>query len=352
MNIHNDVTIDSLKVRIPLNKVKIINPAIGETWGEVSSNGELSSLEFKHKRFTHKSAGATTSYLIQKRKCDAYNNELFLIILFNAKLLGSHYFQGIHSKNINFIYSIIQAQGHALFSFDDFINGAVTDCDIKRDFPTTGKAHQEQIVKGFKALTKLSASKSKGCTVGISEKIVIIQWSKRDTATQASPHVKFYSKDLELQHQSNVFKMEHDLSGDSVLRLEATIKDRDHFRHLIGSRSKNQTFTLYDLFSLSPEKMIAIINSMLHKHIEAPIGAKDKAQFEGINLSEAFCLAIIGLNNFKLSKHEIIIHCSKFTADKYQQARAKKMILKLWPDDIDTEYNRYTDNIYRFVFGG
>jgi len=345
----SDVSVDSLKIRIPIGECKILNKEISERWGEVSESGELATLEFKTKRFIHRRNGCTTSYLIQKRKTSATASESFLIILFNSKILEGHYFQGITKHNARHVYNLLIIQGHVKFSFDSFMNGAVTDCDIKRDFPTAGTAHQEAIIKGFKNLTRLSKAKAKGYTVSLTDRIAIIQWSKRDVATPSAPHVKFYSKDLELEYQSNVFKMASGIECESVLRLEATIKDRDHFRYLLGTKSKDQNFNLCDLLSLSQSELTGMITGMLHKHIEAPIIGNKAGTKGAVNISEAFALALI--QTAGKSREELILFMLNFTADKHQQARAKKMIVKLWPDELQTDRNQYTDGIYKFVFG-
>jgi len=60
-------SIDSLKIRIPLAQVEVLNESIMHHWVRLNTGtGEIDTTEFKNKAYYHKGNGYSTKYLVQE----------------------------------------------------------------------------------------------------------------------------------------------------------------------------------------------------------------------------------------------------------------------------------------------
>lgn len=259
------ISVDSLKLRIPFHRVKVVSPTLNKYKFIVDEDtGELER-RFKETSLGIKKTGISTYYQIQNINFDKDEKEECLCIMFNSKILKSRYFEGITSDNINHVYDELIAQGIALFSKEDFLNGLVTDCDFKLDFSYDDF---DLLIKVLFAQTKEHRQRDRGAKKYNKKDNKGIQWSDRRKGTPSNPYLKFYSKSIELFTKSIEFYNSYikgtdiDSFIDDIIRLEFTIKNKQHFRKL-GIESNH----LSTVLGLSQTKLDEVRQSIVDIHL-------------------------------------------------------------------------------------
>jgi len=344
------ISIDSCKLRFDIKDVEVVNNELLKYWGEVSEDGEIGEAEFKRKRFTVKEFGITTSYMIQKKKIIGGETVESLIVLLNAKILKKQYMDGITEDNLDLLYQSLMSQRAVKIPFNKFLLGALTDCDIKKDFPVKNFEAQEQIVKVLRHLTKPSKQKNRGYDSRMADNNTGIQWTKREVATDSCSHVKVYAKDIELYFNSNVFACEFLPEHiPPTMRMECTIKNRKHFRYLMRSDSEFQQFTLTDLLSLSQPERELLMSRMMLQHVESNRTGQRKLTGSP-TLSEV--LAICLLNELR-SVQLACVKAKQWSKNKSQAYQAKQKLEECWAKYIEVavkEQGASVDGILKFIY--
>lgn len=228
-------SIDSLKLRVPLSVCTIKNPKLKSCWITADLDTETGDIEyskdFKKPSFKVEEHGVKTKYLIQKQKTSTGAMVDHLFILFNSKLLGSDYLEGITKGNIERVYTALMAQDVVSVPFPSFLDGNCTDVDFKADIPCALPAIRKAI-ESFKARTKPSKGRDFGGRSFLQKENIGIEWSKRDTAVPSNPYVKLYSKLTELTYNSSEFYSYFFPQGgiEETLRIEWTLKGAKHLK--------------------------------------------------------------------------------------------------------------------------
>jgi hypothetical protein len=276
--IPSDISIDSLKIRIPIEFVDIIDTSIKSYWvlvhndtSEVETElnpftNEVIPKEYKKNSLTFKSEGITTRFAIEKQGSNGKSTREFLVILLNSKLLKSKYFDGITKNNIEHIFNELIAFNIFKMEYQDFIDVSYcTDVDFKKDTVIQMLVFQSSIKK-LEQMTKPSVLKNQGCNPFNKPDNKGIEFSVRDTKRFIShPYFKIYHKQLELDYKSVEFssKFLNNIDFSNVIRQEGTIKNAKHFRHL-GIK----TNSLKDILELDQETLQVVMTKSLKKHIE------------------------------------------------------------------------------------
>ena len=259
----NEITIDSLKVRIPIEQVTVIDATIFSHKLVIDgATGEIEK-EFEQKRFRHNYDGITTSFGIEEQVTGEQKVKKYLVVLYNSKLLHERYFEGITSDNIRLVYDRIIALKKVSFSYESFLDSAGTDVDYKLD---TEVKHFDKSIKKLYSHVKPTKKVGRGCNCFDKMKNKGIEFGKRETSTPASPYLKIYHKGLELVHNSSIFYRKY-LKGagdySNKVRLEFTIKNRKHFKkYCIEDTS------LRSILSIKQTQLEGIVKSILSTHIE------------------------------------------------------------------------------------
>ena len=126
------ISIDSFKIRIPIEDVQIINPEITSTKSLVNNlTGEVER-EFKERSYKVERDGIKIRFAleiqVQPKRAE------YLVILINAKILQERYFEGICQATLETLYLRLMAEKVVDFSMETFLRGQCTDVDIKKDF--------------------------------------------------------------------------------------------------------------------------------------------------------------------------------------------------------------------------
>ena len=266
--------IDSLKIRIPLNRVQILDEGIREMVVRVSARtGEVLE-EKQNTKESRDEHGIKTVYSIEKR-ATKFDTIEYLVVLVNAKQLKERYFEGIKGQNVAQLHSYLIGLGVVHFSLKEFLRAECTDIDFRKDFT----AKEDTMKEGIRFM--LSNSKphtefDKGALKFWRKDNKGLQWNKRNTTkVRTAPFLKIYSKTLDFKTKSNVFALSHFESiPEDLWRFEFTIKNKDHLDSFkLGN-------TLSELISIPVEQ----IETMSIKSLKAVLNQNQRElkQTEGI----------------------------------------------------------------------
>ena len=299
---------DSCKVRIPIDRVHVLNDSLLSHWIPAEVNKETGEIretgfDFKSKAYYHNQTGISTRMAIEKQMTAEKRTKEFLTIGINSKMLRSQerYFQGITTGNIPPVHEYLLSLKLAAFSLDDFKAAQVTDVDYKKDFYCDDI---DALTLKLELLTIPKKKKGQGCKRYRESSNKGIEWSDRkSTAITTAPFLKVYSKDLDLKYNSSEFSrifINTDISN--IARVEVTIKNRKHFK-LYGVTDTR----LINTTNLPQETMESMIQRSIRKHIERPVRPRTESgeipprEQEMINIIALLQAGRIGLNEARLN---------------------------------------------------
>jgi hypothetical protein len=287
-NIPIDISVDSLKIRIPIEYTNIVNPSLEGNWYLVNeSTGEVDPKEYKSNSLAIKQDGISTRFAIERQQTKEQRQRTFITLLVNSKELKENYFQGITKDTIKQVYNSLMSHQVVNISFDDFIkHSECTDVDIKKDARIPIDIYIKS-VNQCRTISKPSKNKGNGYRHFNAKDNKGIEWSdRRTTSYKSNPFLKIYHKETELKNNSLLFASKH-LQGidyDSIVRIETTIKNAAHFRHL-GIQSNK----LRDILDLTQTKLQSVMNNAIKSHLEPRV-----RQIKDDNKLKPFELIIYG----------------------------------------------------------
>ena len=265
-----NTAIDSLRARIPIHKVRLLDTKISTPYRRVFEGGEVETDDLGNEvvqvenTHTINEHGAHTKYHIQKQQTRHRTTCEYFVIDFNSKILGTRYFEGVTKDNIGEVYSALKAHSVVNFELSTLLDADITDTDIKTDFISPTMNH---IFKGLKKRTKASNEYGRGCRGFARKDNQGVQWSnRRTTAYKTNPFLKIYNKGIEMEYHSTEFYNKHIAGRVDIAnmgRIETTIKNAKHFRGLGFEDNKLST-----LLDATTEDLQTIINKTLSQHIE------------------------------------------------------------------------------------
>ena len=331
--------IDSLKVRIPLRKVEVLEEGLLNQWKLVNTVTGEEDEEFKNKAYTLREKGITTRYAFNPMgegkdgKKRVAMNEDEIIILLNAKLLGKlnnrgkSYFEGISRSTYYDLHRLILEQGIISVSPEALSNARVSDIDVKSDHVMLSRLSQDTFVKALDSKTKPSKSIKRGSNPTYHPNKLICTWGTREGATESSPFCKTYAKDLELVSEETIqFKEAYNIEcPDFMQRVEVTIKNKKMFERMKGSKLF-QDFNLDYVLSLSQKDILSLIHVSLSKHFENFLVMK-KVEGESSSMLDK----MIALYLHKVDCKTTAVDDFKRVADTRQQVtKFKKKVGAIW----------------------
>lgn len=268
----NEWKVDSLKIRIPIENVSIIDGGLNEVVMRVSQRtGEI--LDEKMETSTRSDVdGVRTAFSITREYSNGKRLETFLTILVNAKMLGGRYFEGITEKTIESVYQYIIDLRRVSFSFSDFVKAECVDIDVRMDFEcedlaieSVFKRLQENYIHRNKIDTGILLHRTRNRITGI-------QFNKRNTTSfLTSPFVKIYNKKADSDSDKHhLFFSHYGISVPSnIWRTEYTIKNKKHLRHLgMGNKLIEVVSTSQAVFSKGIEKTMSALLNPRQKSVE------------------------------------------------------------------------------------
>lgn len=321
------IAVDSLKVRIPLKDVSIIESNLFGAKYVIDANTHEVESEFTKNRHTVQSHGITTSYGIESQVTANQKVVDYLVLLFNSKLLGRNYFDGIHSENIREVYDSVMSQGVVSFTYESFLSSSATDVDYKNDLIEN---NFEEKMKHMVLYAYPSKKINRGVNKFDTKTSQGIEFGKRATATSSYPYLKFYAKTMELIHNSREFYRsfltEEDLP--SIVRCEFTIKNKKHFK-----KYGIEDTSLISILSLDQNQLKEILISVVNVHLSKRIVKTQKANSRMKPNDVLIFNAINFLMQYAMPYNSIRESLISNIDDKTARFRKRK--------DLDRIYNEY-----------
>lgn len=282
-SVTNAISIDSLKLRIPLSLVQVKDPIILDHVIEVNERtGEIDPETYKRKFKEYNLTETSKVKLGIETRTTAKGVEECLMIYVNSKILQDKYFNGITFDNSRHVYDTIQGLNVVVFSYEVFMRSDCTDIDLKLD-ETMSQDEWNELLKEFQLATIPTKESDKGFKRFKPTKKDPyqngLQYNSRARASASRPFLKLYWKGGELKSKSNEFRSEHlahvtDHELSQIVRIETTIKDKRHAK-LLGVEST----TFLSLLSITENTKEDIFRKMLSKYLEKP---KRQIQIEGV----------------------------------------------------------------------
>lgn len=226
------IKIDSLKLRLPLYKVEIIDSTFCEKYKKLyidtGEEGKEVNLD-KHK--VHLENGISTRIGIAHVQMGSTAQEQVFFQV-NAKMLKEDYFLGLTKETFPKAWKYIMDLQIVYCDYKTFLQAYVSDIDFAFDTEVKVWGMREanwEIYRNVKPENYRFVEKpfTRGTNIGM-------EFNKRDKATPGKPFVKIYHKGLELKYKSNEFA-EAFLQGqdfENIGRLEFTLKNSKHRKHL------------------------------------------------------------------------------------------------------------------------
>ncbi len=271
-------SIDSTKVRIPIDQVSYIDPKITAVWYLVNSEtGE--SIDQETKNYTHEANGIKTRFAIERQMTADQTTKDYLTFVVTAKMIGSQYLEGLTSINLRAVYNYLISTDLATFPYDALLKAECTDTDIKKDFSNpegltiVGKLRDQATPrKEGRAATIFQQKLNQG-----------IQWNDRRTDKfQTQPYLKIYSKWCDLQSKSASFADYYGIEVEQdYWRIETTVKNRKHWK-LNGITDT----TLQNIVTLGQDTFGAIMTKALKAHLEPTTRVRPAIIEEGLTPQE------------------------------------------------------------------
>lgn len=334
-------SIDSLRIRIPLEKVKIVNPSLEHTWislkentgtGELIADGKSETRTYKHE--SEDKPGIKVEYRFKDQFTKDQDVIPFLTLCVTSKILQDRYQEGINSDTIEIVYDEIMNQGQVSFGFDEFLKGECTDVDFKKDF----KAEKEAIKEVFRLLKKNAKSHieaDRGVRSWWKRDNVGLQFNDRETkSVKEAPYIKIYSKELEIVNRSGEFGRTY-LDGvdfRDVYRVESTFKNKKHFKSF-----GIEDTSLVNLLSLGEDRLNEMMSETLKANLQGNrlIGKKRE---RNMNSSTQFELGVI-IRMLELGDtiEDILFHTTRYIENKDKRKYTRKKLQELYRFILEDE---------------
>lgn len=324
--------IDSLKLKIDVDKMSYVDSRITSKYKRVFvDTGELEEEEHRSKGVEYVCKNGTYRVWI-KNICE-FDNELLSITL-SAKLLKEKYFEGLSKDNIRLVYDELMNMELFKCSYEDFINGTVTDVDIAIDYYMDNAVHVKTIgvLKG-----KVKDSLKHLVSVRTEDMQEGIQFNHRDKASVGKAYIKTYCKEGELKFRSWNFWQEYLYNYDvrNLVRLEVTVKNwamrNDLYKRGIMAKHR----TLEELLEIEESSLKEVCKYNLNRYM----GIKDRLEmlinseltFADKMLLQALKIIVNGEN---FSKNEIIDMMLDFIGgvtqiERNRKSKARKRVERL-----------------------
>jgi len=342
----NTGLIDSLKIRVKLDKVKILDkrlitdfiayyPDIETLDNDLNEQQKLGDSFRKPEPFIKIINGITYRIYIKAFIDSQKIAHEYVVFQVSAKMLKEKYFEGITSENYDTIVKDINSFGVLHITRSDFLQGLVSDIDIcinqlidLKSLKTAFSFIQQNPNKGkLPLIHHISQSNTIKNTYNLG-----MDFNKREKATNTAPYCKIYHKGFELLSKSITFynaylQPQKAALMDNLVRFEFTIKAAKHKKYLCEKGYKANFKTLYDLLKANPKDLKLIAQSGLKHYIEAKEKSKVNTELNPMDLMIQFYienLIKLGFDEEKLLGFTHLIDCP--VSKSRTKTKAKKLI--------------------------
>ena len=263
-------SLDSLKLRIPISQITILDTSILDTKtkyvisdvsGEIISEDKIKSLtsEVKFKGYSIKIA------LISLYEFSTKSTNDYLEIYLHSKILEGRYFEGVNTNNIKQVYDKLMSANVFTCTFDTFVNSPINDIDIKLDLTIKRDVFNE-LCKELNSRTSTTTKLGQGGNLYDNGNLT---FNRRETSTLTKPFVKFYNKELEANEKNSEFfnlYIPNKLIRDKK-RIEVTCKKSTDIKRYF----ELETSTLNSVLPIPNDKLLNYLCYAINQNISKPI---------------------------------------------------------------------------------
>jgi len=264
----NELIIDSFRLRIPLEKVQIIDQTLVSQYCKYYPDLEaIDDMVNEPSPFVSVINGITTRIFIKSYR-DGKKTESYIVFTVSAKMLRQSYWEGITSSNLEFLYNTLIAFNVFYCDFRTFCNALITDIDICTNFRVKEKILDqaftsiEQAIKPklYKHLNVFRQAMNYG-----------LELNKREKASPSVPYIKIYHKEKELLTKSIDFYKNYlePCYITDLVRLEMNIKNAKHKKYLNKSYPELKFQTVNEFLQLDKVMLMKILLSGLPLYINS-----------------------------------------------------------------------------------
>ena len=342
----NTGLIDYLKIRVKLDKVKILDkrlitdfiayyPDIETLDDDLLEQQKLGDNFRKAEPFIKIIDGITYRIYIKAFIDSNKTAHEYVVFQISAKMLKEKYFEGITSENFSQIVKDINSFGVLKISTGDFLQGLVSDIDIcinqlidLKSLKTAFSFILQNPNKGkLPLIHHISQSNSIKNTYNLG-----MDFNKREKASNTAPYCKIYHKGFELLSKSITFykaflEPQKTAVMDNLVRYEFTIKAAKHKKYLCEKGFNANFKTLFDLLKAHQRDLKAIAQSGLKHYIEPKEKSKVDKDLNPMDIMVQFYienLIKLGFDQEKLLGFTHLIDCP--VAKSRTKTKAKKLI--------------------------
>jgi hypothetical protein len=279
----NEACIDSLRIRVKLDKVKIIDKRLIEDYIEYYptlahiDNEDVDYQVYdknKAKPITRIINGITYRIYIKSYIDSSKLTHEYVVFQVSAKMLKERYFEGINKNNIDFILHDINDLQIVYLTRQTFLQGLISDIDIC----INSYILEKPLLMAFSFIQEFAQNGKKSLIYQFNRifqgnKNLGLEFNKREKGTNTTPYCKIYHKGYELLSKSEVFYNAYlapikTAILERLVRYEFTIKSAKHKEYLSKQGFKGDFKTLNDLLSVDPIELKKIAMSGLKHYTE------------------------------------------------------------------------------------
>jgi hypothetical protein len=326
-------SIDSFKWKIELDKVDILNRNLLDHIISIKTNSATGEVLEEKPIQANSLQIQFNNYNIHFAINKMFGVE-YLIVLINSKLLEENYLSGISQRNIESIYNQLMDCKVFECSYPLFLDGIVSDIDIKKDLEVDTTAEFDSFTKQLELATLPNRKSKQGCNRFQQKSNKGIEWNSRVSSSYSKPFLKIYHKGVESMNSKNheFFNTYLDLETISKrIRIECTMKSKEEMiKHNIkGNRLRDLMSA--DVSTLN-DVLIHSITSNLIKRVP-PTRTKTKNQMSPQDLA----LFILLTNMIKDQKYDFETtkeYILGFYDDKFAKTRMKRKLTEIYESQI------------------
>lgn len=326
-------SIDSFKWKIELDKVDILNRNLLDHIISIKTNSATGEVLEEKPIQANSLQIQFNNYNIHFAINKMFGVE-YLIVLINSKLLEENYLSGISQRNIESIYNQLMDCKVFECSYPLFLDGIVSDIDIKKDLEVDTTAEFDAFTKQLELATLPNRKSQQGCNRFQQKTNKGIEWNTRAKSSYSKPFLKIYHKGVESMNSKNhqFFNTYLDLETISKrIRIECTMKTKEEMiKHNIkGNRLRD--LMAADTITLNNVLIHSLTNNLVKR--TPPKRTKTKNQMTPQDLA----LFILLTNMIKDQKYDFETtkeYILSYYDDKFAKTRMKRKLTEIYESQI------------------
>lgn len=250
----NKVKIDSFRLLIPFELIKVIDTTFeSKVFAKIYDTGEIEELENQEIKSTifKTITGINCRFSIHYHFNEKREQQKYLGIIVNAKMLKEDYFTGINKSNIHKTFEFINSTGVIEINKEDFINAKVVDTDICIDLLLKNSTCKQLVT----TIHQIAIPKKETSVISFNSKTNTgIQFGHRLSVGKSylnKQFLKYYAKLVSLKYDTKNIEFfetyikpkmfektlfadqqeyKNPFNDDNLVRMETTLKNKDHWK--------------------------------------------------------------------------------------------------------------------------